>query len=55
MIQKNIKEGVIAPVDVPTDVVSLCLVTDFRGLDRIIKRWVWSFSSSKTIIKSVDP
>ena len=67
LIQKNLGEGVIAPVDVPTDFcahatfvpkydgVSLGLVTDFRGLNRIIKRLVWPFSSSKNIIRKVDP
>ena len=35
--------------------MSLCLVTYFRGLNRIFKRPVWPFSSSEAIIKSVDP
>ena len=67
LIQKNIAEGIITPVDRPTefcaratfvpkaDGVSLRLVTDFRGLNKIIKRPVWPFSSTKNIIARVDP
>ena len=67
LIQKNLKEGVIAPVDIPTDFcacatfvpkadgVSLRLVTDFRGLNKIIKRPVWPFSPTESIIARMDP
>ena len=67
LIQKNLKEGVIAPVNEPTDFcaratfmpkadgVSLRLVTDFRGLNKIIKRPVWPFSPTESIIARMDP
>ena len=67
LIQKNLKEGVIAPVDIPTDFcacatfvpkadgVSWRLVTDFRGLTKIIKRPVWPFSPTENIIARMDP
>ena len=67
LIQKNLKEGVIAPVDIPTDFcahatfvpkadgVSLRLVTDFRGLNKIIKRPVWPFSPTESFIARMDP
>ena len=56
LIQKHIAEGVITPVDRPTkfcaratflpkaDGVSLRMVTDFRGLNKIIQRPVWPFN-----------
>merc|ERR1712082_550882 len=67
LIQKNIAEGVITPVNQPTDFcaratfvpkadrVLLRLVTDFRGLNKIIKRPVWPFSPTESIIARVDP
>ena len=67
LIQENIAEGVITPVNEPTefctrstfvpksDGVSLRLVTDFRGLNKIIKRPIWPFSSTKNTIARVDP
>ena len=67
LIQKDFREGVIAPVDVPTkfcaratfapklDRVSLRQVTDFRGLNRIIQRPVCPFNSTESIIKAVEP
>ena len=63
LIQKYIAEGVITSVDRPTDIcarvtfvpkadgVSLCMVTDFRGLNKIIKRPVWLFSSTENIMQ----
>ena len=67
LIQKNMSEGVIAPVDIATDFfaratfmpkadgVSLRLVTDFRGVNKIIKSPVWPFSPSESIINRMDP
>ena len=67
LIQKNLAEGIIAPVNQPTDFcaratfvpkvdgVSLRLVTDFRGLNKIIKRPVWPFSPTESIIARMDP
>ena len=67
LIQKNIAEGVITPVNEPTDFctratfvpladgVSLRLVTDFRGLNKIIKQPVLPFSPTESIIARVDP
>ena len=67
LIQKHIAEGVITPVDRPTkfcarvtfvpkaDGVSLCMVTDFWGLNKIIKRPVWPFNSTENIIAKLNP
>merc|ERR1711954_90620 len=67
LIQKQIKEGIITPVNEPTkfcarstyvpkaDGVSLRMVTDFRGLNKIIQRPVWPFSSTESIIAKTDP
>ena len=37
------------------DGVSLCMVTDFRGLNKIIQRPVWPFNSTENIIAKVNP
>ena len=67
LIQKHIAEGIITPVDRPTkfcaramfmpkaDGVSLRMVTDFRGLNKIIQRPVWPFNSTENIIAKVNP
>ena len=66
LITKLVKEGIIAPVEEPTDWISpghfvpkpnggVRLVTDFTQLNKFVKRPVHPFPSTKDIIQSLDP